>query len=189
MEFSYKLNSIGWADVHLKIGKSEIYMSPSYLSEPLIDLVRSIEILLPECTPEDEVKKSIEFEWDSEPAIHNWKIERKSEEQIQIVITYYEDGIKKNSGQVEFQEVCDLNMFIFKIVNILEDLLKNHGLVGYRKQWYAQDFPISSYLQLKYVLTHQAEFPLTTINPNEWNQRIDSKLTEELRLINQVFEL
>lgn len=75
MKFTYELNSIGWADVYLHVGNTEVYMEPSYLSEPLVDLVRSIEMLLPECSPEDEVRNVVQFGWDSEPAIHNWQIE------------------------------------------------------------------------------------------------------------------
>jgi hypothetical protein len=185
MKFTYKLNSIGWADVHLRIGNSEIYISPSYLSEPLIDLVRSIELLLPECTPSDEAKSVVQFEWDSEPAIHSWRIEKTSIGIVQIEITCYDDGIKTTPGKIEFKEECDLNQFIIQVVYSLETLLKNHGLIGYRKQWHAQDFPISSYLQLKYYLLNKSSFPVTFNNPDEWIERIESKLNEEIELINK----
>lgn len=186
MKFSYKLSSIGWADVHLQIGDSEIYIFPSYLSEPLIDLVRSIEILLPECSTSDEVKNVVQFEWDSEPAIHNWRIEKTNKRKVLIEIIVYEDGIKTTPGKLEFREECDLDLFIKEVIHSLEEILKNHGIVGYRKQWYAQDFPISSYLQLKYYLMNKSSFPVTIKDPDEWIEKIESNLNEELELIKKI---
>ncbi|WP_342418622.1 hypothetical protein [Paenibacillus sp. FSL H8-0168] len=183
MKFTYTLSNIGWADVHLRIENSEIYISPSYLSEPLIDLVRAIEVLLPECTPADEVKSIVNFDWDSEPAIHNWKIVKKSQEIVQVNITVYEDGIKTHPGKLEFSEECNFNEFISEVVQSMEVLLKDHGILGYRKQWYAQDFPISSYLQLKYYLENKSSFPTKIRNPNDWIEKIETNLKDELDIL------
>ncbi|MDR6715505.1 MULTISPECIES: hypothetical protein [Paenibacillus] len=186
MKFTYTLNNIGWADVYLQIGDSEIYIFPSYLSEPLVDLVRSVELLLPECTPQDEIKNIVYFDWDSEPAIHNWKIEMKSQEKIQINIMVYDGGIKTLPGKLEFSEECNLNEFISEVVQFMEALLRDHGILGYRKQWYAQDFPISSYLQLKYYLLNKRSFPIQIRNPNnEWIEKIETSLKDELDILKE----
>jgi hypothetical protein len=186
LNFTYCLQSIGWVNIHLQIGESEFYINPSYLTEPLIDLVKSIELLMPECVPLDEVKKVVQFEMDSEPAIHVWKIEKLSEKRIEIEITYYEDGIKSLPGKIEFKQQCDLNEFIESIVNSMETLLKKHGFIGYRKQWYAQEFPLSSYIQLKNYLVQESNFPIKINNPDEWNEWIESNLSNELKLIEKI---
>ncbi|MGG0813037.1 hypothetical protein ABE142_10190 [Paenibacillus alvei] len=183
MKFTYELNSIGWANVYLHIGNTEMYMEPSYLSEPLVDLVRSIELLLPECSPEDEVRNVVQFDWDSEPAIHNWLIERISEDRVQIKIFLYKDGIKTLPGELVFSEECEMKLLIHEVVNSMELLLKNHGIIGYRRQWCAQDFPISSYLQLKYYLFNNSSFPMKINNPNEWIEKIETSINEELELM------
>lgn len=183
MKFTYELNSIGWANVYLHIENTEIYMDPSYLSEPLVDLVRSIELLLPECSPEDEVRNIVQFDWDSEPAVHNWLIERISEDKVQIKIFLYKDGIKTLPGELVFSEECEMKVLIHEVVNSMELLLKNHGIFGYRRQWCAQDFPISSYLQLKYYLFNNSSFPLKINNPNEWIEKIETSFNEELELM------
>lgn len=183
MKFTYKLNNIGWVDVYLQIGNTEMYFYPSYLSEPLVDLVRSIELLLPECSSEDEVRNVVQFDWDSEPAIHNWVIERISEEKVRIKIVLYKDGIKTIPGELVLLEECELKQMIYEVVNSMEVLLKNHGIIGYRKQWCAQDFPISSYLQLKYYLLNNCGFPIKINNPNEWIERIETSINKELELM------
>lgn len=186
MEFTYTLNSIGWATVYLKIGNSEIYITPSYLSKSLTDLVRSIEVLLPECTAADEVQNIVRFDWNSEPAIDSWKIQRISQEKIKIEIMCYKDGIETAPGELVFREECKLIEFITEVVRALEALLEQHGIIGYRKQWCAEEFPLSSYLQLKHFLLNKSGFPLTIHNPDEWLEKIESKLQEELKLIKKI---
>lgn len=100
MKFTYKLNNMGWVDVYLQIGNTEMYFYPSYLSEPLVDLVRSIELLLPECSSEDEVRNVVQFDWDSEPAIHNWVIERISEEKVRIKNSSIQGWYKDNPWRI-----------------------------------------------------------------------------------------
>ncbi|MEF2965884.1 hypothetical protein V3851_08590 [Paenibacillus sp. M1] len=125
----------------------------------------------------------MQFEWDSEPAIHNWRIEKISVEKIRIDITCYEDGIKTSPGNKEFSEECEFNQFITEVVNSLEALLKDHGIIGYRKQWYAQDFPLSSYLQLNHYLLNSCSYPTKISNPGEWIEKIETNLNDELELI------
>ncbi|GBG10998.1 hypothetical protein PAT3040_05775 [Paenibacillus agaridevorans] len=186
MKFSYKLSGIGWADVHLQIEDSEIYINTSYLSEPLIDLVRSIEYLLPECTPMDEVKDVVQFEWNSEPAIHRWRFEKTKNGKVQIEIVVYVDGLTSTPGKLEFKEECEIDLFIKEVIFSLEGILKQHGIVGYRKQWYAGDFPISSYLQLRNYLLHKSNFTINIKNQDEWNECIESNLSNELEIIKTI---
>ncbi|MNB78660.1 hypothetical protein D3C75_253680 [compost metagenome] len=183
MKLTYTLTNIGWADVYLEIGHKEIYMEPSYLSEPLIDLTRAIELLIPCLNEPDETRDIVTFEWDSEPAIHSWKITKISNEKIRIEIVLYVDGIKTLPGELLLNEVCGLNEFVQELVASLENLLKKHGLVGYRKQWYRQDFPISSYLQLKYYLENREDFPIEIKSTDGWIEHIGSNLNEEIALI------
>ncbi|BBI31877.1 hypothetical protein [Cohnella abietis] len=183
MKFTYELHSIGWANTHLQVEDSEIYIEPSYLSEPLIDLVQSVESLVPECVEPDEMKNIVQFDWDSEPAIHNWIIEKRANGMIQISIVLYRDGIKTLPGEIVFDRECLLDDFIINIVESMELLLKKHGFIGYRKQWNRMDFPISSYLQLKNYLMNRNRYPIVIKNQDEWNESIESNLSEELQII------
>ena len=56
MKFEYKLTEIGWAKVLLEINEKRFYSEPSYISEPLIDLLEEILSIIPGCVPDDELK-------------------------------------------------------------------------------------------------------------------------------------
>lgn len=183
MIFTYSLQSIGWADIRLKVVESDLSITASYLSEPLVDLVRSIELLLPACVPVDEVRSMVQFDMDSEPAIHRWTITTLGDGTIGIQIICYEDGIDTLPGERVFNERCDLNDFIRAVVQAMDQLLKTHGFIGYRKQWYAQDFPISSYLRLKHYLLNNRDFPSNTVDTDEWIEKIETSLLDEWKLI------
>ncbi|QHW33229.1 hypothetical protein GZH47_22195 [Paenibacillus rhizovicinus] len=102
---------------------------------------------------------------------------------MQIAITVFIDGIKEIPGKLEFNEECELKQLITEVVISMETILKNHGIVGYRKQWNAQDFPLGSYLQMKYYLLNNSKFPLVINNPDEWNENLETNLLDELNLI------
>ncbi|MFF2484615.1 hypothetical protein [Paenibacillus sp. NPDC058071] len=158
-------------------------MEVSYLSEPLIDLVRAVEQLIPECIEADELKHTVQFECDSEPAVRRWTLIKKDESSISINIILFLDGVTGGQGEAVFNEDCNLDEFIKLLVLQMENLLKKHGIVGYRKQWNAQDFPFSSYLQLKNYIKSKTKFPITVTNPDQWNEEITSQIKDEIEMI------
>lgn len=183
MDFTYSLRSIGWADVHIKINKSEVFIDASYLSEPLIDMVRAIERLIPECVEADEISEIVLFEWDSEPAIHRWVIQKLSQDLINIEITLFVDGITDDKGEILLNEQCNFKEFVFLVVKSMEKIIRKHGIVGYRKQWNAQDFPLSSYIQLKHYLKTNNRFPVDVLNKDEWIEAISSNINDEVEVL------
>lgn len=183
MKFTYRLNSIGWAESSLEIEHNEVYMEPSYLSEPLIDLVRSVELLIPSLNAPDEVRDEVSFDWNAEPAIYSWRITKLSKEKLRIQIRMYEEGFKTGPGELLLNEKCSLNEFVQVLVESLELILRTNGLVGYRKQWARNDFPLSSYLQLKTYLTTETHFPLHKKENNGRLDTIESNIYDELMLI------
>ncbi len=149
MKFVYMLNGIGWADVTLQINNSTIKMSPSYLSEPLIDLIDIILLLVDE--ENDNNRDEYVIEWNEEPCIDKWIISRLRNDSIRIKIDVFPNG-EAGSGYTKFDESCLLMDFVKEIVSTMENLLISHGLVGYKKTWYAKDFPVCSYLILRQLI-------------------------------------
>lgn len=66
--------------------------------------------------------------------------------------------------------------------------MKKHGFVGYKNTWCRQDFPISSFLKLKYYLNNQATYP-TFKGLKDIDVDLEkSDLEQELQLIMGVIE-
>ncbi|MEF2965399.1 hypothetical protein V3851_06090 [Paenibacillus sp. M1] len=181
MKFSYELDSIGWANVSLEINDEQYDFSPSYLTNALTDFLRALEVLIPEVTESDEIKKVTNFSWNSEPAEHVWTLTRKNEI-INLEIHEYEDGIDCGKKQVIFNQDINLEKFIKAVVSSLTILLRKHGIVGYRKQWYSEEFPLSSYLMLMQYLADK-KISITKYNVNEWNEHLRSDIESEFELI------
>lgn len=160
MKFSYDLESVGWANVYLKINHKEEYFTPSYLTEPLIDLLDGLMTLMTEFTPNDEVKSITTFQWDLEPAIVDWKLMRLDDEQVLVTIELFRDGLREQEGEslgeLVLSELCNLKEFIKEIVSSLDLLLMKYGLVGYRENWSRADFPIGRYLKLRHCRCRNA---------------------------------
>lgn len=51
MKFNYKLTGIGWAEIEIEIDSRKYFSFPSYLSEPLIDLLEGLLTIIPGCVP------------------------------------------------------------------------------------------------------------------------------------------
>lgn len=185
MNFSYELSSIGWANVFLEINGLETYITPSYLTNSLGDLVKAIEILKSDFVDSDEVRSTSFFEWNSEPAIYKWFISKVNEEVIRIQIHMYEDETQETAEEI-IEGLCQLDDFIFLLLESLEKLIKKHGIVGYRKQWNAHEFPISGYLQFKYYILNKDKLKMKIHNEDEWNEFYQSDIDDEIDLIKQV---
>lgn len=188
MLFTYDLYSIGWAHVQIEINDQKLFMVPSYLTEPLIDLMNGIMSLLPECSHEDEIKQQSVFEWDSEPAIHRWILTRYTHTDLSIKVILYKDGDVGESGEVVFDSNCSLLDFISQLVHSLEKMLVKYGIVGYKTNWDSADFPLSGYIKLKYYVENNSSFPIEQLNKEEMNEYWKSNKSTELEIISKLLK-
>ena len=182
MKFTYELEDIGWASAYIEVNNSTKYFSVSYLTDALKALLEGI-MSLPECAPQDELKKHITFEWHAEPGGSLWNITALNKDQLQITIESYEDLDNKIGRKITLDEKCNKIDFINCIIQEASKILKQYGLVGYRETWYEHDFPISSYLKLKYYLITGKKFQVEHIERYPYNEYSRSELEKELILL------
>jgi len=183
MKFTYELNGIGWANVELKLNHKECCFFPSYITDALSDLVQAIEVLMPECVAEDEVRSASTFTWNSEPAEHLWVLTRKDKETLNLQIRLYRDGVSDGKYELILDEDCFFDEFVKELVGALEEILYKHGIVGYKKQWCSGEFPLSGYIMLKHYLLRKKEIEIKIHNEDEWNEFYQSNLEEEIKLV------
>jgi len=188
MRFSYKLSGIGWADVELDINNNTYFFSPSYLTEALVDLVKSVEVLMPECVDEDEdeVQSSSTFTWNTEPAEYVWLLTRKDNQTLRLNIRCYEDGVGVGPSELLLDGECKFDEFVQQLVLSLEDILLKHGFVGYKQQWHSGEFPIGGYIMLKHYVTHNQKINIQAHFADDPREYLQTILEEELKLIKEV---
>ncbi|MBZ9626395.1 hypothetical protein G9F71_026695 [Clostridium sp. FP2] len=160
-QHSFELG-LGWAEMEIEVDDRKYFSVPSCLSDPLKDLLEGLLSIIPSCVPEDELKSMIAFKWYLEPAADKWTLELTDDLKLKIVIEEFEDEFEDefaDKGKIGFDVTCNLLDFLNEVIKSLEQLLKKHGFVGYKNTWYLQDFPISSFLKLKYYLNYQTTYP------------------------------
>ena len=182
MKFEYVLNGIGWADVKIEIDGEVFYSFPSYLSEPLIDLCEGILSIIPDYVPNNELKAISSFKWFGEPSVDKWSIKLLDNSTLNIFIEHFEDE-STVKGKVKFNVTCNLLDFIRELVSAIEHLLCKHGFVGYKNTWYGQDFPISSFLKLKYYLNSQMPYPILEETNDVGIEMHKSDFRQEIKLL------
>lgn len=142
MEFKYQLSDRGWASGIIKINSREFNFIASYLTDPLSDLLKSLITITPGCVPYPMNEST--FAMEEEPERSVWKFEKQNDRDVLITIM-----IESNSERrIVFKELCLLNNLIQVVVNSISNLLKKHGVEGYRDIWVNHEFPLMEYQRL-----------------------------------------
>ncbi|MEF2248807.1 hypothetical protein [Paenibacillus sp. IITD108] len=185
MKFDYQLSGIGWAEVEIEINNQNTYCNPSYISEPLIDLINGLVSITPGCIADDELKDEVTFEWNEEPGGDIWYLKRVNNKDLMVKIISYSDLFNKDQStvRVNMDTICDLEEFIRSVVIASGSLLKKHGFVGYRKTWCRHDFPISGYLILKKYIESKKVYPVTNIFFRGNYDLVSSDLEDEFKTL------
>jgi hypothetical protein len=157
-EFKYELGKAGWAKVKMlnesNIGGEFIF---SYLSDPLSDLIASLNKLLKNVT-------SFEFvSFAQEPGEIILLIDKIDSERIQLEIYYHNDltfemdieKIKQNFRR-EITEGDCLSNFSKLVYAETKRLYEEYGEIGYKNRWLEYDFPTNHYHELETLLKSYA---------------------------------
>ncbi|MDQ0914652.1 hypothetical protein [Paenibacillus sp. V4I5] len=147
MEFIYKLDDAGWALGSIEINSQEAYFSPSYLSDALYELLKSLISITPELV--SFPVRHATFEWLEEPGGIVWTLERIDSKNINVKIVSYEDMYSKKELGTDLNETCSFLEFVHAVINTLDLILQKHGVDGYKEKWINHEFPMKQFLLLK----------------------------------------
>ncbi|HDX9578889.1 TPA: hypothetical protein ROX88_002446 [Bacillus pseudomycoides] len=154
MQFKYELSGHGWAEGFIEVDSKKISFSPGYVTDAFGDLLRGLTDLL------NGEERVVTFLWEEEPIGLNWRLKLQGSMELSLTITEYEDTsdyIEGKEGVIIVDTTCDFLDFVKMIIKESDQLLFRHGIVGYHKMWSEHEFPLSSYLQLKYALTEEEQ--------------------------------
>ena len=145
---NYKLTGSGWAECALQIDDQGMVTTASYLSDALASLLQAVVDLL-----RGQVEATVSF--DEEPGEYRWRFRRVDEQNIALRILWFDELWNREpdeKGSVVFEAQCRLRTFAGAVLSASQQLLKEHGLDGYKAQWVEYDFPVELQEKLKQLL-------------------------------------
>lgn len=184
MKFNYKITTPGWATCKLETSNQQFSFDASWISDALGDFLKALWLLNPDNNPEF-YRNETECTWYQEPGLTEWKFKisdiKSDVENLSIRVNqYFNDDGEGIPGTTEC--TCNYDELIFSVVESLERLIQEIGLVGYREMWGGTDFPIGVYLMLKHYTMHKTVFPAVTEESYDEFKKMTS-LDYEIKLI------
>ncbi|EPD53789.1 hypothetical protein HMPREF1210_00612 [Paenisporosarcina sp. HGH0030] len=155
-----------------------------YLTNCLDDFLKSLMYLNSFCVPKDEVMKKTKCEWEGEPEGIVWSFELKENQILFIEVVHYEELGSKDNSQTLIKTEYPYDEFLRIVLIELDALIKRHGIIGYREQWYDFDFPLSTFLKLKHYTINKQKYPVKKVS-GELDEETRSNLKYDSELLLQ----
>jgi hypothetical protein len=160
MEFKYQLTGAGWANCEIKHESAIHSFGAGYLTDALGDLLNSLVKINPLYTEKVYRDNGVHFFFDNEPSGTDWHMKHQGNDEMFIEVTSYSDVSFSEEAKLEIQTVCSYDEFLLNVMYVVEKILKEYGIVGYKEMWIEHEFPLSAYLKLKCYLDTKTKFPL-----------------------------
>lgn len=184
MKFEYKLQGAGWANFNIEINSQSFSFSPGYLTDALGGILNAIKEIHPLFDTEGDYKeRGSYYTWDAEPDILEWNLKYIGNEKILINLTHFDGEVE--DGVVVLNEECPYDVFLKEVLREVELILVEYGIVGYKEMWVDNEFPLSTFLELKFYLENKKRFPIAK-NIVGYKETRKSDLKFELDFINKI---
>ncbi|MEH7501586.1 hypothetical protein V7152_05995 [Neobacillus drentensis] len=160
MKFQYRLTGAGWAQCELEINLKKYSFGAGYLTDALGDFLKTLLNINPLYTEEVYIENGAQFFWDEEPRGTEWHFRYLGDDKMSLEITEYEDISSSFEPKIMLQTECSYTEFLIQVMSEAARILNEYGIVGYKEMWYEHEFPLSSFLKLKYYIKNNSKFPL-----------------------------
>jgi hypothetical protein len=153
MEIVYELAGAGWADARISHKGNYRNMAVSYLSDALGDMARAAVQLL-------RGGREVSFSFQDEPGEHRWILSRGEADSLRIRVFWFDDAFsarRQERGTEVFACDCAVLDFVGQVSYVLQSVLADEGVEGYRRRWQNYEFPLDSFTELQRLLTPQAQ--------------------------------
>jgi hypothetical protein len=160
LKFKYELTGTGWSTCEIKIEKNIRTFGASYLTDALGSFLNALLVINPIYAEEVYINNGAGFMFDNEPSGTEWHFKHLGNDKMLIEVTSYTDISFSEEPKLEIQTECSYDEFLLQVIKEAEKLLKEYGIVGYKKMWVEHEFPLSAYLKLKFYLDTKTKFPM-----------------------------
>lgn len=145
MRIEYQLAGAGWADARISDGSSSREMEVSYLSDALGDMAQGALQML-------RGAREVSFSFQDEPGEHRWTLIRGEEDSLRIRIFWSKEAFNhrfpRHATEV-FSCDCAVLDFVGQVSYVLQTLLLEEGLDGYRRRWLSHEFPLGVFNEIQ----------------------------------------
>lgn len=145
---TYRLSGTGWADCTVCVDGRKADVSASYLSDALGDMARATVAMLKGA---DETK----FSFTEEPGEFRWILRTTGQGRVCVRILWFDEmwgGKPDDLGKLVWEAECPMSDFGSAVLGVLQGLLDELGLEGYRDTWVQNEFPLESLRQMENML-------------------------------------
>lgn len=122
--------------------------------------------------------------WEGEPEGIAWTFELKEHNKLIINAVYYEDELCKENAKTLIKTEYPYDDFLLSVLKEIDALIKKHGIIGYREEWYDADFPLTTFLKLKHYIIYKQKYPIQEVQ-GEFDPQARSNLKDDLELLLQ----
>ncbi|MDQ3365670.1 MAG: hypothetical protein M3680_09605 [Myxococcota bacterium] len=146
--FGWTLSGAGWAVVAVRLSAQQaaLEMNASYFHDSLRDTATAILAL-------DNGAKEARIVLMDEPGEHHIIVRRVDHQSLDIEVRWYEEWRSWGVGSEAFVNVASGRVrwktFRGAVISALQDLLREHGVEGYRSEWVKHDFPADELRRLE----------------------------------------
>jgi hypothetical protein len=147
LSIRYSLTGRGWSRCEVEIDDQAIFVTASYLSDALGDLLQAIKALL-----SGAGDATATFE--EEPGQYRWRLTLVSPGQLSVRILWPEHEFSRRpdeEGRVVFNAPCRFRTFAGAVLSAAQQVRVEHGLEGYRREW-GHPYPLELESEIKQLL-------------------------------------
>jgi hypothetical protein len=150
--FTYKLTETGKAQGVFSLAEQELPFETVNASNPIGDLLKAMVSLIQEPAHLWDEENAAAVEWYSDNHLLVLEFSSPDGKTIDLSITRNSAPFGEESEPLSLSGTIALEDFCLGIIQELDKLIKNLGLLNYAQQWQSDEFPLTWFLILKKYL-------------------------------------
>ncbi len=171
--FVYNLSDPGIAKGELCVHDKILQFKVSNISNPLYDLLKGMVSLINEPAHLWDEQNICWIDWYNKEGGYKWILETDDGINLRIQLDSLPDIFDESTTKNIINTHCNILNFYLAIVEALDKMIKNIGLLNYEQQWQKDGFPLTYFLILKKYLVEHGLWEADKTENSNLNDEID----------------
>ncbi len=158
VHFTYNIASKGLALGELTIRNHTVPFEITNVSNPLFDLLKGMVSLINEPSHLWDEENICWIDWYNDSSGYKWILSTPDGKNLHIKLDFLEDIFNESEANTVINTICNFQHFYQEIIQELDRLIKDIGLLNYEQLWQKDEFPLTYFLILKKHLMEQGKW-------------------------------